>query len=70
LDSRRSRLIERCFSRDVMAAESHEPRRAETIRKIADLALGDAVEITLLIALLEGQNSGSVNEQLNDVGAA
>src|SRR5216684_974418 len=52
-----------------MAAQSPQPRPAETLRKIAELALSDAVEITLLIGLIQGQNTGGVNKQLNDAGA-
>jgi hypothetical protein len=44
-------------------------RPAETVRKIAELALSDAVEITLLIALIEGQNTGGVNKKLGEAGA-
>src|ERR1700694_558183 len=52
-----------------MAAQPPQPRPAETVRKIAELALGDAVEITLLIALMQGQNTAGVNKQLNEAGA-
>jgi hypothetical protein len=52
-----------------MAALLSKTRHEETVRKIAELALGDAIEITLLIALIEGQNAGGVNKQLNDAGA-
>jgi hypothetical protein len=52
-----------------MTAITPQRRPAETVRKIADLALGDAVEITLLIALIERQNAGKINEQLNKDGA-
>lgn len=38
------------------ALSSH--RRPATARQVAELALGDAVEITLLIALIERQNAG------------
>ena len=50
-----------------MAAHSRRP--AETVRKVAELALGDAVEITLLIALMRGQNADGVNKQLDAAGA-
>jgi hypothetical protein len=43
---------------------------AETVRMIAEQALGDAVEITELIALLKGQNAGAVNKKLKEAGAA
>ena len=46
-----------------------QTRDVETIRKIAEKALDDAVEITLLIALLEGQNASEINKQLNEAGA-
>lgn len=36
---------------------------------IAEQALGDAVEISVLIALLKGQNTGGVNKKLDEVGA-
>jgi hypothetical protein len=52
-----------------MATQLEEPRRAEVIRRIAEEALGDAVQITLLINLLETQNSGEVNKRLNEAGA-
>jgi hypothetical protein len=52
-----------------MAAQSVQQRPAETVRKIAELALSDAVEITLLIALIEGQNTGGVNKKLDEAGA-
>jgi hypothetical protein len=44
-------------------------QNAETVRKVAELALSDAVEITLLIALMKEQNTGDVNKKLNDAGA-
>ena len=47
-----------------------QTRHVETVRKIAELALGDAVEITVLISLIERQNAGDVNRQLNKAGAA
>jgi hypothetical protein len=53
-----------------MATRSPQTRPAERVRKIAELALEDAVEITLLIGLMEGQNTGGVNKQLNEAGAA
>jgi hypothetical protein len=52
-----------------MNALSSHRRPAETVRQIAELALGDAVEITLLIALIERQNTGEINGQLNKDGA-
>jgi AbiU2 len=48
---------------------AHSTRPAETVRKVAELALGDAVEITLLIALMRGQDAGGVNNQLDAAGA-
>lgn len=52
-----------------MAAQTLKQRPAETVRKVAELALADAVEITLLIALMQGQNTGGVNDRLNKAGA-
>jgi hypothetical protein len=51
-----------------MAAQLQQPS-AETVRKVAEQALADAVEITLLIALIQGQNTGGVNDQLSKAGA-
>jgi hypothetical protein len=48
-----------------MAEQKHH---AETVRKIAELALGDAVEITVLIELLKEQNSGDVIQTLAGAG--
>lgn len=45
-----------------------QTRHVETIRKIAEKALDDAIEITLLIALLEGQNASEINKLLNEAG--
>jgi len=42
---------------------------ADQIREIANLALGDALNIVQLTALLEGQNAGGVNKRLSDAGA-
>ena len=50
-----------------MAAQSTRP--AETVRKVAEQALSDAVEITLLIGLMRGQNTGGVNKKLDEAGA-
>lgn len=44
-------------------------RPAETVRKVAEQALSDAVEITLLIGLMRGQNAGGVNKELAEAGA-
>ena len=44
-------------------------QNAETVRKVAELALSDAVEITLLIALMKEQNTGDANKKLNEAGA-
>jgi hypothetical protein len=52
-----------------MAALPPKTQPAETVRKIVELALGDAIEITLLIALMRGQNTGGVNKQLDEAGA-
>jgi hypothetical protein len=52
-----------------MAAQPFQPRPAETVRKVAELALSDALEITMLIALMEGQNTGGANSKLNEAGA-
>ena len=53
-----------------MGANTDKPRPSETVRKIAEQALGDAVEITLLINLIEGQNAGGVNKKLDEGGAS
>jgi hypothetical protein len=50
-----------------MAAQSTRP--AETVRKVAEQGLNDAVEITLLIGLMRGQNTGNVNKKLDEDGA-
>lgn len=42
---------------------------AEEVRKIADLALGDAVEIISLIELIQRQNAEGINNELNKAGA-
>ncbi len=47
-----------------------QARQADTVRKIAEKAFDDAVEIILLIALLEAQNAGEINKLLNEAGAA
>lgn len=52
-----------------MTAQSTKRRSADTVRKVAEQALSDAVEITLLIALIKGRNAGGVNERLNEAGA-
>src|SRR5260370_41623349 len=52
-----------------MLAQRPEPRPAETVRKAAELALNDAVEILQLIAVMRGQNTGSVNKRLTEAGA-
>jgi lysyl-tRNA synthetase class 1 len=46
-----------------------EPNNAEAIRKIAEQALQDALEIYQLIALLRAKNTDSVNSSLARVGA-
>jgi hypothetical protein len=50
-----------------MTTQSTRP--AETVRKVAELALADAIEITLLIGLMRGQNAGGVNKKLSEAGA-
>jgi hypothetical protein len=50
-----------------MAAQSTRPE--EIVRKVAESALRDAIEITLLIGLMRGQNAGGVNLQLDAAGA-
>jgi hypothetical protein len=42
---------------------------ADIVRKVADQALSDAVEITVLIELIEKQNSNGINDKLNKAGA-
>ena len=44
--------------------------QAHEVRKIGGLALTDAFEILLLIAVMETQNSGKINERISDAGAA
>ncbi len=43
--------------------------RADEVRKIADLAFGDAVEITSLIELIRRQNADGINAEMNKAGA-
>jgi hypothetical protein len=43
---------------------------AEIVREIANQAMGDAVEITLLIGLLQEQNTGGVNKRLEQADAS
>jgi len=52
-----------------MPAQAPPRRPEETAREVAKLALDDSVEITLLMALMQGQNTGGVNEGLNEAGA-
>jgi hypothetical protein len=52
-----------------MATQAPQARPAETVRQVAELALADAVEITLLIGLLQGQNTGGVNQRLSKASA-
>jgi len=52
-----------------MATDPLKPRPEETVRKIAELALGDAIEITVLTALIRQQNTSGVNNQLSVAGA-
>ena len=47
-------------------SESHH---AETMREVADWALSDAVEITILIELIKNKNSDGINDELNKAGA-
>jgi hypothetical protein len=42
----------------------------QPVREIAEQAMGDAVEITLLIGLLKEQNTGGVNKTLGEAGAS
>jgi hypothetical protein len=58
-----------CVGRTNMSAQP-QVRDGETVRKIAEQAMGDAIEITLLIRLLEGQNTGEINKELSEAGAA
>jgi hypothetical protein len=44
-------------------------RPAERVREIAELALKDAIEITRLIALMRGQNTDGLKQQLEKAGA-
>ncbi len=42
----------------------------ETVRQIVNLALGDGMEIVVLMALLETGNKNRISESLSDAGAA
>jgi hypothetical protein len=53
-----------------MAAQPPQKRPAEIVREIAEQAMGDAVEITLLIGLLKEQNEGGVNKKLAEADAS
>lgn len=56
--------------RDTWAKEVKvQDKPAELLRKIAKLALSDAVEIITLIALLQTQNKSGINDRLNKAGA-
>jgi hypothetical protein len=50
-----------------MAAEKQP---ADIVREIAEQAMGDAVEITLLIGLLREQNTGGVNKKLAEASVS
>jgi hypothetical protein len=50
--------------------EQQQQHHAERVRTVAELALGDAIEITVLIKLVERQNSNGLNEALSRAGAA
>jgi hypothetical protein len=45
-------------ARGAMAARKHH---AENVRKVAEQAMGDAIEITVLTDLIEGQNTNGIN---------
>jgi hypothetical protein len=52
-----------------MQVQQAQSRPAETIRKAAELALNDAIEIRQLIALMRTQNAGDVNKRLTEARA-
>jgi hypothetical protein len=52
-----------------MTAQPPKQRPQETVRKIAELALNDAIELHVLIALLKRQTD-SVNKHLAEAGAS
>lgn len=45
------------------------PHHADTVRNVANQALSDAVEITILIDLIKKQNSDGINDELKKAGA-
>ncbi len=52
-----------------MTAQQTRQSNAERVRQIAELALSDAVEITCLINVMQKQNTGGINNRLNEAGA-
>jgi hypothetical protein len=52
-----------------MTARPSKQRPEETVRKIAELALNDAIELHVVIALLKRQ-TGEVNKHLDEAGAS
>jgi hypothetical protein len=52
-----------------MATQQAQTRPAEVVRKVAEHALSDAIEIKQLIALMEQQNVEGVNKLLSERGA-
>ena len=53
-----------------LTSQTRPERAAETVREIAEEAMRDAIEITLLIGLLKVQNAGGVNDKLANAGAS
>ena len=45
-------------------------KEIKTVRSVVEEALRDGTEIVVLIAVMETQNKGGVNEKLSDAGAA
>jgi hypothetical protein len=60
----------RCLSApELDAAQMGEPHSAEKIRKVANLALDDALQIMTLVELLRRQSTDGVNARLSKAGA-
>jgi hypothetical protein len=51
------------------AEQMGEPHNAEKIRKVANLALEDALQITALVEVLKRQNTDGINARLSKAGA-
>jgi hypothetical protein len=59
------------WSWDEFLAQPKPPQKndVETVRRTVNLALGDAMEIVALMAILETSNEGGVNDSLSNAGA-